>query len=223
MSQTEIKNLIDLYSKKLVQLKRANSLSSLKLPKLFHNNSYHNFIKRKLEKLNSLNSRNKYYSGEKRIKQDLSTLFNIRNVNDFLTSRISQVNNKKKIFTNSNIVNVNNSNNNTNSLNSLNNNLNNSNIKTSTSNNNGNYKNNNIVIKNLKIIKSNENDTDKQNNDHFFIKKKYYINRNNYNKDIYNLIHTDNFNYFFSKIYSTPKKESIKALNFDEQEKNENN
>ena len=71
MSQTEIKNLIDLYSKKLIQLKRANSLSSLKLPKLFHNNSYHNFIKRKLEKLNSLNSRNKYSSGEKRIKQDL--------------------------------------------------------------------------------------------------------------------------------------------------------
>lgn len=217
MSQTEIKNLIDLYSKKLIQLKRANSLSSLKLPKLFHNNSYHNFIKRKLEKLNSLNSRNKYSSGEKRIKQDLSTLFNIRKVNDFVSSRLSKVHNTKKIFTNSNIVN-----NNNNSSNSLNTNLNNSNTKTSTSN-NGNYK-NNIVINKIKIIKSNENDTDKQNNEHFFFKKKYYINRNNYNKDIYNLIYTDNFNYFFSKVYSTPKKDiSIKPLNLDEHEKNEIN
>ena len=218
MSQTEIQNLIDLYSKKLIHLKKANSLSSLKLPKLFHNNSYHNFIKRKLEKLNSLNSRNKYNSGEKRIKQDLSTLFNIRKVNDFVSARISKVHNTKKIFTNSNIVN----NNNNNSSNSLNTNLNNSNTKTSTSN-NGNYK-NNIVINKIKIIKSNENDTDKQNNEHFFFKKKYYINRNNYNKDIYNLIYTDNFNYFFSKVYSTPRKDiSIKPLNYEEQEKSENN
>ena len=217
MSQTEIQNLIDLYSKKLIHLKKANSLSSLKLPKLFHNNSYHNFIKRKLEKLNSLNSRNKYNSGEKRIKQDLSTLFNIRKVNDFVSARISKVHNTKKIFTNSNIVN-----NNNNSSNSLNTNLNNSNTKTSTSN-NGNYK-NNIVINKIKIIKSNENDTDKQNNEHFFFKKKYYINRNNYNKDIYNLIYTDNFNYFFSKVYSTPRKDiSIKPLNYEEQEKSENN
>jgi len=217
MSQTEIKNLIDLYSKKLIQLKRANSLSSLKLPKLFHNNSYHNFIKRKLEKLNSLNSRNKYNSGEKRIKQDLSTLFNIRKVNDFVSARISKVHNTKKIFTNSNIVN-----NNNNSSNSLNTNLNNSNTKTSTSN-NGNYK-NNIVINKIKIIKSNENDTDKQNNEHFFFKKKYYINRNNYNKDIYNLIYTDNFNYFFSNVSSTPKNNIlIKPLNLDEHEKNEIN
>ena len=218
MSQTEIQNLIDLYSKKLIHLKKANSLSSLKLPKLFHNNSYHNFIKRKLEKLNSLNSRNKYNSGEKRIKQDLSTLFNIRKVNDFVSARISKVHNTKKIFTNSNIVN----NNNNNSSNSLNTNLNNSNTKTSTSN-NGNYK-NNIVINKIKIIKSNENDTDKQNNEHFFFKKKYYINRNNYNKDIYNLIYTDNFNYFFSKVYSTPKNNIlIKPLNLDEHEKNEIN
>ena len=218
MSQTEIQNLIDLYSKKLLQLKKANSLSSLKLPKLFHNNSYHNFIKRKLEKLNSLNSRNKFNSGEKRIKEDLSTIFNIRKVNDFITNRISIINNKKKIFTNSNIVN-----NNNNSINSLNTNLNNSNTKTSTPNNNGNNK-NKIVINKIKIIKSNENDNDKQNNEHFFFKKKYYINRNNYNKDIYNLIYTDNFNYFFSKVYSTPRKDiSIKPLNYEEQEKSENN
>ena len=217
MSQTEIQNLIDLYSKKLIHLKKANSLSSLKLPKLFHNNSYHNFIKRKLEKLNSLNSRNKFNSGEKRIKEDLSTIFNIRKVNDFITNRISIVNNKKKIFTNSNIVN-----NNNNSINSLNTNLNNSNTKTSTPNNNGNKK-NKIVINKIKIIKSNENDNDKQNNEHFFFKKKYYINRNNYNKDIYNLIYTDNFNYFFSKVYSTPRKDiSIKPLNYEEQEKSEN-
>ena len=217
MSQTEIQNLIDLYSKKLIHLKKANSLSSLKLPKLFHNNSYHNFIKRKLEKLNSLNSRNKFNSGEKRIKEDLSTIFNIRKVNDFITNRISIVNNKKKIFTNSNIVN-----NNNNSVNSLNTNLNNSNTKTSTPNNNGNNK-NKIVINKIKIIKSNENDNDKQNNEHFFFKKKYYINRNNYNKDIYNLIYTDNFNYFFSKVYSTPRKDiSIKPLNYEEQEKSEN-
>ena len=100
--------------------------------------------------------------------------------------------------------------------------MNNSNTKTSTSN-NGNYK-NNIVINKIKIIKSNENDTDKQNNEHFFFKKKYYINRNNYNKDIYNLIYTDNFNYFFSKVYSTPKNNIlIKPLNLDEHEKNEIN
>ena len=215
MSHSEIKNLIDLYSKKLVKLKRANSISSLKLPKLFQNNSYHNFIKRKLEKLNSLNSRNKYNSGEKRIKEDLSTLFNIRKVNEFVGKRISKVNNNnKKLFTNSNVLN-------NNSINSLNTNLNNSNTKTSTSN-NGNYK-NNIVVNKIKI-KNNEDDNDKQNNEHFFIKKKYYINRNNYNKDIYNLIYTNNFNFFFSKVYSTPKKETlIKSLNLDEQEKNEIN
>ena len=58
----------------------------------------------------------------------------------------------------------------------------------------------------------------------FFFKKKYYINRNNYNKDIYNLIYTDNFNYFFSKVYSTPKNNIlIKPLNLDEHEKNEIN
>ena len=218
MTQTEIKNLIELYTKKLLQLKRSNSIPSIKLPKLFQNNSYHNFIKRKLEKLNSLNSRNKYNTGEKRIKEDLSTLFKINKVDEFLNKRISKAKNTKKFFTNQN-------NRNSSSFNSINSvfyNSNNYNVKTLLSNNRNNS---NITFNKIKMIKNNEdeNDNDKQNYEPFIFKKKYYINKNNYNKDIYNLIHTDNFNFFLPKIYSTPKNDTcINALNFDEHEKNKN-
>ena len=204
MSQTELKNLIELYTKKLLQLKRSSSVSNLKLPKLFQNNTYHNFIKRKLEKLQALNSRNKNNAGEKRIKQDLSSLFSIRKVNEIFCKKISKVKNNYKVY---NSYNVNNS-----SFNSINTALNNSNTKTSVSN-NGNRK--NIIINKIKIIKikkennyikskdNNENDNENQIEEHSFFKRKYYINKNNSNKDIYNLINTDNFNFFFSNIYSS--------------------
>ena len=222
MSQTELKNLIELYTKKLLQLKRSSSVSNLKLPKLFQNNSYHNFIKRKLEKLQALNSRNKNNTGEKRIKQDLSSLFSIRKVNEIFCKKISKVKNNYKVY---NSYNVNNS-----SFNSINTALNNSNTKTSVSN-NGNRK--NIIINKIKIIKikkennyikskdNNENDNENQIEEHSFFKRKYYINKNNSNKDIYNLINTDNFNFFFPKIYSSQKNE-FNTLNLSECEKNEN-
>ena len=221
MSHTDIKNLIELYTKKLLQLKRSNSFPSIKLPKLFQNNSYHNFIKRKLEKLNSLNSRNKYNIGEKRIKEDLSTLFKINKVDEFLSRRISKAKNTKKFFTNQN----NGNNSSFNSINSVFYNSNNYNAKTSLSNNRNNSNNSNITFNKIRMVKNHEdeNDNDKQNYEPFIFKKKYYINKNNYNKDIYNLIHTDNFNFFLPKIYSTPKNDSfINDLNFDEHEKNEN-
>lgn len=222
MSQTELKNLIELYTKKLLQLKRSSSVSNLKLPKLFQNNSYHNFIKRKLEKLQALNSRNKNNTGEKRIKQDLSSLFSIRKVNEIFCKKISKVKNNYKVY---NSYNVNNS-----SFNSINTALNNSNTKTSVSN-NGNRK--NLTINKIKIIKikkennyikskdNNENDNENQIEEHSFFKRKYYINKNNSNKDIYNLINTDNFNFFFPKIYSSQKNE-FNTLNLSECEKNEN-
>ena len=222
MSQTELKNLIELYTKKLLQLKRSSSVSNLKLPKLFQNNSYHNFIKRKLEKLQALNSRNKNNTGEKRIKQDLSSLFSIRKVNEIFCKKISKVKNNYKVY---NSYNVNNS-----SFNSINTALNNSNTKTSVSN-NGNRK--NLIINKIKIIKikkennyikskdNNENDNENQIEEHSFFKRKYYINKNNSNKDIYNLINTDNFNFFFPKIYSSQKNE-FNTLNLSECEKNEN-
>ena len=222
MSQTELKNLIELYTKKLLQLKRSSSVSNLKLPKLFQNNSYHNFIKRKLEKLQALNSRNKNNTGEKRIKQDLSSLFSIRKINEIFCKKISKDKNNYKVY---NSYNVNNS-----SFNSINTALNNSNTKTSVSN-NGNRK--NIIINKIKIIKikkennyikskdNNENDNENQIEEHSFFKRKYYINKNNSNKDIYNLINTDNFNFFFPKIYSSQKNE-FNTLNLSECEKNEN-
>ena len=222
MSQTELKNLIELYTKKLLQLKRSSSVSNLKLPKLFQNNTYHNFIKRKLEKLQALNSRNKNNTGEKRIKQDLSSLFSIRKVNEIFCKKISKVKNNYKVY---NSYNVNNS-----SFNSINTALNNSNTKTSVSN-NGNRK--NIIINKIKIIKikkennyikskdNNENDNENQIEEHSFFKRKYYINKNNSTKDIYNLINTDNFNFFFPKIYSSQKNE-FNTLNLSECEKNEN-
>ena len=222
MSQTELKNLIELYTKKLLQLKRSSSVSNLKLPKLFQNNTYHNFIKRKLEKLHALNSRNKNNTGEKRIKQDLSSLFSIRKVNEIFCKKISKVKYNYKVY---NSYNVNNS-----SFNSINTALNNSNTKTSVSN-NGNRKNH--IINKIKIIKikkennyikskdNNENDNENQIEEHSFFKRKYYINKNNSNKDIYNLINTDNFNFFFPKIYSSQKNE-FSTLNLSECEKNEN-
>ena len=108
--------------------------------------------------------------------------------------------------------------------------MNNSNTKTSVSN-NGNRK--NIIINKIKIIKikkennyikskdNNENDNENQIEEHSFFKRKYYINKNNSNKDIYNLINTDNFNFFFPKIYSSQKNE-FNTLNLSECEKNEN-
>jgi hypothetical protein len=223
MSQTELKNLIELYTKKLLQLKRSSSVSNLKLPKLFQNNTYHNFIKRKLEKLHALNSRNKNNTGEKRIKQDLSSLFSIRKVNEIFCKKISKVKNNYKVY---NSYNVNNS-----SFNSINTALNNSNTKTSVSN-NGNRK--NLIINKIKIIKikkennsikskdNNENDNEKQNEEHSFFTRKYYINKNNSNKDIYNLINTDNFNFFLPKICSSPRNNLFNTLNLSECEKNEN-
>ena len=55
-----------------------------------------------------------------------------------------------------------------------------------------------------------------------FIKKKYHINKNNFNKDIFKLINDDSNYLFFSKIDKTPEIEEVNVLSNNDSEKNAN-
>lgn len=252
----EIKNLIDSYTSKLSNSKSSNLKINVKLPKLLQNHSYHNLIIRKIEKLRASNVRNRYNSGEKRIKSELPSLFsihrldhdyfrkfikikNIHNKNynqniNFHTSLNSLTSNSKTAI--SNVINNicednNNNNNNNNSNNNFNLNINNSNqakekkikiIKIKQVENSKNSNNNNKNNNNDKKDNDNNEKYNKIISDCCFIKKNFIVNKINYNKDIFNLINTENFHLFNSKISKTPKNELFNALLNKEVEKNGN-
>ena len=244
MRQMEIKNWIQSFKKRLIKSKSLNQIPSVKLPKLMQSHSYHNLIIRKLEKIKASNYRNRYNSGEKKVKADLSNLFSVHKVEtDFFKNLIKVRTNLKYIF---------NQNKNNNSLKSANSFSNNSVVlKTTVSNNNnsvinynpinssrfcennsnkGNLNNlNNNKIKVIKI-KSTENckniledlNSYRINSDCCFFKKKYYINKNNFNKDIFKLINDDNNCIFCPKTTKNQKNYEINNVSNIEEEKNEN-
>lgn len=233
MRHIEIKNLIESYTKKLTKSKSSNAMKNLKLPKLIQNHSYHNLIIRKIEKLRALNSRNKYNSGEIKVKANLSNLFCIHKINNDYFKKPTKI---------KNIQNKNNNHNNNNSNSSLNSFTYNSQSKTTVSNLVNNISNNNINNNNSNIntnnnsnvnkvkiikIKQSENgkktpeENNKLNSECGFIKKKYFINKSNFNKDIFNLINADNNYIFFSKIAKTPRNKELDEILSKESEKNE--
>ena len=214
MRQMEIKNWIQSFKKRLFKSKSLNQIPSVKLPKLMQSHSYHNLIIRKLEKIKASNYRNRYNSGEKKVKADLSNLFSVHKVEtDFFKNLIKVRTNLKYIF---------NQNKNNNSLKSANSFSNNSVVLKTTVSNNNNIK----VIK----IKSTENckniledlNSYRINSDCCFFKKKYYINKNNFNKDIFKLINDDNNCIFCPKTTKNQKNYEINNVSNIEEEKNEN-
>ena len=60
----------------------------------------------------------------------------------------------------------------------------------------------------------------KINNEYGFIKKKYHINKNNFNKDIFKLINDDSNCLFFSKNAKTPEIGEADAFSNNDSEKN---
>lgn len=273
MRHIEMKNLKESYVKKLSKSKTSNSPVNVKLPKLIQNHSYHSLIIRKIEKLKALNYRNRYNSGERKVKAELSSLFSIHRIkNEFFKKILKEKNQKKIIFNKNNNNNLHNSfnsftnnsiskttvsnngnNNNNNSIINKNNktskdfktikinnhyhgkNINNNNPNNKNSNNNmninfnnnSNNESNNNKIKIIKIrqvenCKNNPEDNNKINTECGFIKKKYHINKNNVNKDIFKLINDDNNYLYFSKITKAPKIVENNAFSNNDEEKNEN-
>ena len=114
-------------------------------------------------------------------------------------------NNINKIFNNDKDINfTNNPNNNTN--NNINSNvINNIDININTNNNNNINKIKIIKIKQEENCKNIPEENLKIYNECGFIKKKYHINKNNFNKDIFKLINDESNYLFFSKNSKTPK------------------
>ena len=250
MKHIEIKSWIESYKKKLNKSKSLKPIAIVKLPKLIQSHSYHNLIIRKIEKIKAANYRNRYNSGEKKVKAALSNMFSVQKVeNDFFQKLVKVKTNLKYVF------NKNNKNNN--SLSSLNSFSNNSILKTTVSNNsvmNYNHNNfnnssrflhnpNNLNIKSipniinnnsLKIVKIKQTENSKNSpapeelssmgtiGDCCFFKKKYYINKNNFNKDIIKFIKDNNRCLFYSKFLKNPNNYDINAFSNIEEEKNEN-
>jgi len=209
----EIPSLFNSFKIKLFQTRESNSY--LKLPKLTNCKSYQNLIKRKIDKIRALNSRNRKNLGEKKIKAELSNLFNVQQIKDLRQTlsnfiKIKQnISQRKKNHNKSNSIN-----------NSINNSLNAINSFTY----NSNYKNkiyslknisnNNIKKKiyNMENSKNNFDDFNKINNGFCFIKKNYYIKKQNFNKDIFNLINSDNNrNIFFHNISKSTKNDEFNS------------
>ena len=181
----EMKNFTDSYSKKLMKSKSSKSITNVKLPKLFQNHSLQELVIRKIEKLKAYIIRNRNNPGEKKVKAKLSSLFNIRKINNDNISQIIKFENDQ------NKLNYKNKNNRSFSLSSYH-----SNYKTIFSNSGNNY---NYIHFSNNIINNNINNNNDSNNDRTFNNIydnciNYNINKNNCtnNKDINNNIIFDN-------------------------------
>ena len=95
MERIQIKNLIDSYTKKLFKLKKAYLSSEIKLPRLTPSHSYKDLLQRKIEKLKALNSRFRNNSGERKVKAELSNLFQVQHVKNEYLKRILHMKNKE--------------------------------------------------------------------------------------------------------------------------------
>jgi len=205
----EIKNLIDSYTKRQLNAKSQKQTSFIKLPKLARSYSYHMLIRRKIEKLRALNSRNKNNIGEKKLKSNLSSLFCIHHIN-YISQRINYYDKPTTNY-------INNCSHNSVTYNS--------NSKTnSTINGNGNIINKNNMIKIIKIKqnKNNKNtfDEHKSKKESGLFKKKYFIKKKN--RDIFDLINSSNNYIFFPKISFNKKNDAINSFHNNECEKNGN-
>lgn len=221
MERIQIKNLIDSYTKKLFKLKKAYLSSEIKLPRLTPSHSYKDLLQRKIEKLKALNSRFRNNSGERKVKAELSNLFQVQHVKNEYLKRILHMKNKENNNMRKYNFEINSlSDNSHNTFNSI---TNNSISKTNVSNNgNNNNKVKIVKIKNVENSKNIQNDIsilkdkiinkNEDNNFCFLKKKKYYIKKNNINKDICKLINSDNNIYFFSKFTNTPKNDVINSF-----------
>ena len=181
----EMKNFTDSYSKKLMKSKSSKSITNVKLPKLFQNHSLQELVIRKIEKLKAYIIRNRNNPGEKKVKAELSSLFNIRKINNDNISQIIKFENDQ------NKLNYKNKNNRSFSLSSYH-----LNHKTIFSNSGNNY---NYIHFSNNIINNNINNNNDSNNDRTFNNIydnciNYNINKNNCtnNKDINNNIIFDN-------------------------------
>lgn len=199
----EIKNLIDSYIKNHLKAKSQKQNSFIKLPKLAQSHPYHLFLKRKIEKLRALNSRNKNNIGEKRLKSNLSSLFSIHHI-DYISRRINYYEKPKTNYINNSSHNSFAYNSNLKANNTINDNRNNINQK------------NEIKIIKIKQIENNKNTIDepKSTKESGYFRKKYFIKKKN--KDIFNLINSNNNDIFLSKISSNKKNDFMNSFHDNE-------
>ena len=140
-----------------------------------------------------------------------------KSINHNNDNNLNKINNHEKdINTNNNNPNSIISNNNINS--NVNNNISNKVNKTSSNTNKIKI----IKIKQVENCKNVPEENLKINNEYGFIKKKYHINKNNFNKDIFKLINDDSNCLFFSKNAKTPEIGEADAFSNNDSEKNAN-